>query len=165
LAAPISISTQPSDTAPRARARDQGPTALTPPVPPRPRTILPCPSSTVLSLWARPFWSAGQSSCAVGRTRLGRARRASWSKVYIPCQYKVVPQAGVAKLGQRRKIQGLILSGSGVQIPSPALPFLSFDSMIYHTVVLRELVLTLSCVCAMQAIDLWKKKASSKHLF
>ena len=30
-------------------------------------------------------------------------------------------QAGVAKLGQRRKIQGLILSGSGVQIPSPAL--------------------------------------------
>ena len=42
-------------------------------------------------------------------------------KVYILCQYKVDLQAGVAKLGQRRKIQGLILSGSGVQIPSPAL--------------------------------------------
>ncbi len=47
-----------------------------------------------------------------------------WSKVYIQFQYKVRVQAGVAKLGQRRKIQGLILSGSGVQIPSPALLFL-----------------------------------------
>ncbi len=28
--------------------------------------------------------------------------------------------AGVAKLGQRRKIQSLVLSGSRVQIPSPA---------------------------------------------
>ena len=47
----------------------------------------------------------------------------SRSKFYIQIQYKVGVQAGVAKLGQRRKIQGLILSGSGVQIPSPALNF------------------------------------------
>lgn len=32
--------------------------------------------------------------------------------------------ARVAKLGQRRKIQGLILSGSGVQIPSLAPVFI-----------------------------------------
>ena len=35
--------------------------------------------------------------------------------------------AGVAKLGQRRKIQSLVLSGPRVQIPSPAL-FINAES-------------------------------------
>ncbi len=33
--------------------------------------------------------------------------------------------AGVAKLGQRRKVEGLVLSGPRVQIPSPA-PFFTY---------------------------------------
>jgi len=40
--------------------------------------------------------------------------------LYIQRHYKVEYNAGVAKLGQRRKIEGLILSGSGVQIAPPA---------------------------------------------
>ena len=36
--------------------------------------------------------------------------------------------AGVAKLGQRRKVEGLVLSGPRVQIPSPAPFFTTWHS-------------------------------------
>ena len=40
--------------------------------------------------------------------------------------------AGVAKLGQRRKIQSLVLSGPRVQIPSPAYPL---EQTIYDDII------------------------------